>query len=309
MNRCPITYEPCGNDRYSKKGLKLLSKSLTNLKDFPYSAKEQVQIAAQLASKLSIQGVQPKLSVSLDINAQTFQIMEKKGKFIVKPPHLHYEEVPENEDLTMRLAELAGLEIPIHGLIYNRDNTFSYFIKRFDRTTSKKLAVEDFSQLLGDSRETKYESSMEKVATVLDRYCTFPLIEKLKMFRLLIFNFLIGNEDCHLKNFSLIRRENKVELSPSYDLLNTTILMQSPKEEIALPIGGKKNKLTKEVFFSYGLERLRLSKGILEDELANFERLLPHWKQLINVSFLSDSMRLRYASLLEERFKRIVKKF
>jgi len=304
MNRCPITYEPCGHERYSKKGLKLLSKSLTDLKAFPYSAKEQVQIAAQLASKLSIQGVQPKLSVSLNINAQTFQIMEKKGEFIIKPPHLHYDEVPENEDLTMRLAKVAGLEIPIHGLIYNLDSSFSYFIKRFDRTKSKKLAVEDFSQLLGDSRETKYESSMEKISVILDNYCTFPLIEKLKLFRLIIFNFFVGNEDCHLKNFSLIKRDNKIELSPSYDLLNTTILMKNPKEEIALPIGGKKNKLTKELFYTYGLERLKLSKTTLDNEIANFERVLTDWQTLISISFLSENMRLRYENILKERCSR-----
>lgn len=304
MNRCPITYEPCGHERYSKKGLKLLSKSLTDLKAFPYSAKEQVQIAAQLASKLSIQGVQPKLSVSLNINAQTFQIMEKKGEFIIKPPHLHYDEVPENEDLTMRLAKVAGLEIPIHGLIYNLDSSFSYFIKRFDRTKSKKLAVEDFSQILGDSRETKYESSMEKISVILDNYCTFPLIEKLKLFRLIIFNFLVGNEDCHLKNFSLIKRDNKIELSPSYDLLNTTILMKNPKEEIALPIGGKKNKLTKELFYTYGLERLKLSKTTLDNEIANFERVLTDWQTLISISFLSENMRLRYENILKERCSR-----
>lgn len=305
MNRCPITYELCGTERYSQKGLKLLSKTLTHLKDFPYSAKEQVQIATQLASKLSIQGVQPKLSVSLNVKEQTFQIMERKGKFIIKPPHLHYDEVPENEDLTMRLAELIGLEVPLHGLIYNMDGTFSYFIKRFDRTKSKKLALEDFSQLLGDSRETKYESSMEKVALVLQKHCTFPVIEKLKLFRLIIFNFLIGNEDCHLKNFSLIRRENRVELSPCYDLLNTTILLKNPKEEIALPIAGKKSKLSKELFSTYGIERLGFSEQILANELTKFQMAIDRFENLIQQSFLSDKMKLQYKNLLHERQARL----
>ncbi len=244
MNRCPITYELCDDQKYSQKGLKLLSKSLKNLRDFPYTPKEQIQLAVQLASKLSIQGVQPKLSAILNLKEEKFEIVEKGGIFIIKPPQIHYEEVPQNEDLSMRLAKSVGIEVPLHGMIYNIDGSFSYFIKRFDRSRRQKIAVEDFSQLLGYSRETKYESSMEKIIAVIEKHCTFPVIEKLKLFRLVIFNFLIGNEDMHLKNFTIIRPENKVELSPAYDLLNTTIIMKAT-EEIALPIEEKKANLIK----------------------------------------------------------------
>lgn len=153
-----------------------------------------------------------------------------------------YKEVPQNEDLTMGLAKAVEIEIPFHGLIYNIDNSLSYIIKRFDRSRNQKIAVEDFSQLLGYSRDTKYEASMEKVILVIEKHCTFPVIEKLKLFRLVIFNFIIGNDDMHLKNFSLIRRENKVELTPAYDLLNTSIIMKT-EEEIALPIRGKKKQI------------------------------------------------------------------
>lgn len=231
MNRCPITYELCGEDEYSLRGLHLLSKKLSHFKNFPYTPKEQIQLAAQLATKLSIQGVQPKLSIALNTSDQIFQIVEQGGTFILKPPHHLYEEIPENEDLTMRLAHLAGITVPLHGMVYNIDGTLSYFIKRFDRKEKKqKIAVEDFSQLLGFSRETKYESSMEEVISVIDKHCTFPMVEKLRLFRLTFFNYLIGNEDMHLKNFSLIRNSNKVELSPAYDLLNTTIILRTRSE-------------------------------------------------------------------------------
>jgi len=305
MNRCPITYESCDNQKYTQKALKLLSKSLTSLNDFPYTPKEQIQMAAQLASKISIQGVQPKLSVTLNAKKEGFEIVEQGGRFIIKPPHHIYEEVPQNEDLTMRLAEIVGIEVPLHGMIYNIDGSFSYFIKRFDRIRNHKIAVEDFSQLLGYTRETKYESSMEKIASVIEKHCTFPVIEKLKLFRLVIFNFIVGNEDMHLKNFTLIRHKNKVELSPAYDLLNTTIIMKA-KEEIALPIGGKKSRLTRKDLFDYfGLERLGLSESVLKNELLNFEKALATWKHLIKISFLSENMQTSYAKLIDDRWKRL----
>lgn len=307
MHRCPITYELC-EQIYSQKGLHQLSYSLKNLKAFPYTFKEQIQLATQLASKLSIQGVQPKLSIVLNIKNEEFEIVEKGGRFILKPPHYLFEEVPQNEDLTMRLAKIVGIEVPLHGLIYNIDGSLSYFIKCFDRFGNKKIATEDFSQLLGYSRETKYESSMEQVISVIQKHCTFPMLEKLKLFRLIIFNFLIGNEDIHLKNFTLISRNNKVELSPAYDLLNTTIIMNA-KEEIALPLRGKKKKLNPIDLLEYlGMERLGLSETVINSEIAKFEQSLDPWNTLISASFLSENMRNSYKNLIEERWERLQKK-
>lgn len=306
MNRCPITYELCGDRKYSVKGLKLLDRNLKNLKDFSYSSKEQIRLAAQLAAKLSIQGVQPKLSVILNVTKESFEIVEKGGRYIFKPPNPHFDELPQNEDLTMKLATIVGIEVPLHGMIYNIDGSLTYFIKRFDRLPrQQKVAVEDFSQLLGYSRDTKYESSMEQVISVIDQHCTFPLIEKLKLFQLVIFNFLVGNEDMHLKNFTLIRHKNKVELSPAYDLVNSTILL-TIKEEIALPIRGKKSKLTRYDLIDYfGIERLGLPESVLKRELSKFEQSLQSWKLLIEQSFLSLEMQKNYQELILKRWQRI----
>jgi len=306
MNRCPITYELCADQKYSIKGLRLLSRNLKNLKDFPYTPKEQIQLANQLAAKLSIQGIQPKLSIILSVAREVFEIIERGGKFILKPPHQIYDELPQNEDLTMKLAKIVDIEVPLHGMIYNIDGSLSYFIKRFDRLSrNQKVAVEDFTQLLGYSRETKYESSMEKVISVIQKHCTFPIIEKLKLFRLVIFNFLIGNEDMHLKNFSLIRRENKIELSPAYDLLNTTMVINA-QEEIALPIRGKKSNLNRSDFIAYfGIERLGLTEVVLKEELLKFERSLELWHSLIDQSFLSQKLQVRYHELIQTRWQRV----
>lgn len=306
MNRCPITYEETDR-RYSEKGLKLLSRNLTSLNDLNFSKKELLQEVVTRAPKMSVQGVQPKLSAVLNIAESKFDIVDKRGLFILKPPHDVHEEVPQNEDLTMRLAEVVGFNIPLHGMIYGKDNSLTYFVKRFDRTgRHKKIAVEDFAQLSGASRETKYKSSMEKVIKIVDQFCTFPAVEKVKLFELTLFNFLIGNEDMHLKNFSLIRNEEKIEFSPFYDLVNTTIVLKNVKEEIALPIRGRKNNLTRNDLVEYfGKELCGLNEKVLRKILEKFELVWGEWLKTIEISFLSEEKREEYISLLSSRKNRI----
>jgi len=211
MNICPITYQPCGEENYSADGLKLLSRNLTQLNNLPLTQEEQLRESAARADKMSLQGVQPKLSARLNVKDGRFEIVDRNGEYILKPQNNFYPELPENESLTMKLAQMVDIELPSSGMIYSSDRKLTYFIKRFDRYgKSKKLSVEDFAQLAGKSRETKYDYSMEKVINLIDTFSTFPAIEKVKLFRLTIFNFLIGNEDMHLKNFSIITRDIKL---------------------------------------------------------------------------------------------------
>jgi len=306
MNFCPISYAECGNNLYSTAGLRKLSRNLKDLKLFPYTCTEQINEAVNRASKISIQGVQPKLSSRLNIKNEQFEIADHKGKFILKPQNPYYKELPQNEDVTMRLASSAGLETPLHGMIYSKDNSLTYFIKRFDRTVrNNKFAVEDFAQLSGKTRDTKYESSMEQVAEVVDTYCTFPQIEKIKLFRLAVFNFLAGNEDAHLKNFSLITVDSVVKLSPCYDLVNSKIVSGS-EEEMALPLDGKKRNITRTNLVDYyGNQRLGLNNNIIEEVLAGFYSVFSKWIELINISFLSAEMKSAYIDVLNERIGRM----
>ncbi|HED07381.1 MAG TPA: type II toxin-antitoxin system HipA family toxin [Ignavibacteria bacterium] len=303
MNICPITYEPCGNKKYSAKGLRLLSPKLKKLNDLSLTQEEQLKEAAARAVKMSIQGVQPKLSAKLRIKEERFEIVDRNGVYILKPQNNFYPELPENEDLSMRLAKLIGIEIPLHGLVYSIDGRFTYFIKRFDRYgKNKKLSLEDFAQLAGKSRETKYDFSMEKIIPLLERNCTFPLLEKIKLFRLTLFNYLIGNEDMHLKNYSIISRNNKIELSPAYDLLNTTIATKNVTEEIALPISGKKSNLTPKVLIKYwGKERLQLNENVISQIIEEIKKVQSKWEELIKISFLSNPMKEKYMDLLNSR--------
>jgi len=307
MNKCPITYIPCGDKRYSEKGLRLLASGLSQLKQFAYTAEEQRNEAFHRSKKMSIQGVQPKLSAVLNIKEEKFEIADRKGRYILKPQHHLYPQMPENEDLTMRLAQLIKLDVPVHGMIWAKDNTLTYFIKRFDRKGQKdKIPVEDFAQLAGLSRDTKYNYSMEKVVMLINAHCTFPAIEKVKLFKLVLFCFITGNEDMHLKNFSIINQNGKIQISPCYDLLNTTIALKHASEEIALTLNGKKSHLTKQMLINYfGGERCDLNDKVITSAVDTIFQAKPEWVKEIDNSFLSEEMKEKYLDVVEARFKRL----
>lgn len=306
--RCPITYQIIApSQTYSMEGLRSLSRQLKTLAHLPFSAAGLRQEAASRVDKMSIQGVQPKLSAILNLQQNCFNIVDSHGTFILKPSLDNYPEVPANEDLTMKMAAAIGIEVPRHGLLYNNDETFTYFIKRFDRIGKKtKQPVEDFAQLSGNNRNSKYEFSMEKIVPLIERYCTFPLLEKHKLFIRVLFNYLVGNEDMHLKNFSLITRQQKTELAPAYDFLNTTILLPRVKEELALPLRGKKNNITaNDLLQYYALDRLSLSPKILQETLTYFRTQLPLLFNWIDCSFLSQPMKNAYTEVLTQRVKKL----
>jgi serine/threonine-protein kinase HipA len=291
---------------YSEKGLKLIHRGLTSLAPLEFSAEQQRQEAINRAGKMSIQGLQPKLSAVLRVSEGRLEIVDRGGRYILKPQSIDYPELPENEDLTMRMASAAGIEVPLHGLLRSSDGSLTYFIRRFDREGRTRVPLEDFAQLTAESRDTKYDSSMEKVAAVVDQFCTFPAIERVKLFERTLFSFLVGNEDMHLKNFSLITRNQKVELAPAYDFLSTTIAVKTPREELALALRGKKSRLTRnDVLEYFARERLRLNERVLGDAVSRFMKAIPLWRDLLVRSFLSAEMKQKFALLLDERTARL----
>lgn len=307
MNKCPITYLPCGEEEYSAEGLRYLAPGLSGLARLEYTAEEQRTEAFYRGSKMSVQGVQPKLSAILNIREGRFELVDRMGRYILKPQHEYFPELPENEDLTMRLASIVGLDVPVHGMVRAKDNSLTYFIKRFDRKGQKdKVPMEDFAQLAGLSRDTKYNYSMERLVKLIDTYCTFPALDKLKLFKMVLFSFLIGNEDMHLKNFSIINREGLIALSPCYDLLNSTIVLKKPAEEIALTLEGKKKKLSDDMLIDYfGREVCELTDKVLENVLKSINGARPDWLEEIEKSFLSPAMKDNYLDLLNTRTDRL----
>ena len=304
MNTCPITYENCGKNRYSAKGLRQLSSRLTNLAPLPLDSAELLREAAFRASRMSIQGVQPKLSAVLDVKHGQFRFVDRNGRFILKPQNPLYPFVPENEGVSMRMAALCGIEVPVTGLVAGKDGLWTYFIRRFDRVGRRgKYHVEDFAQLAGRTRDTKYDASMEQLVSLINQFCTFPKVEMVRLFRRTLFNFLIGNEDMHLKNFSIIIREGQVKLAPAYDLLSTTVVMAGAvTEEIALPLAGKKRKLTRELLVDYfARERMELGNRVISAVLSDLARAFPKWLTLIRQSFLPEAEQLAFKSILNQR--------
>lgn len=259
-----------------------------------------------LGKSISVPGVQPKLS--LDFKGKggkenRLTIVGLWGRFILKPPFNEYPEMPELEDVTMHLSELLNINTAEHSLIKLKSGELAYISKRFDRTKNGKLHVEDVAQLTGTLTENKYRSSMEKVGKVILKYSSYPGIDAIRFCELTLFSFITGNSDMHLKNFSLIRNEdNEIMLSPAYDLLSTKLLIPKDKEDLALPLNGKKNNFKKKDFDLFA-SQLGINETALKKIYLRFGDLFQEMKTLINKSFLSKEMKEKYFALLDDRRK------
>ncbi len=269
-------------------------------------SQENLQTMARsiVARGIALTGVQPKLSVNLErINTRTnrLTVVGLWGNFILKPPTDEYESLPENEDLTMKLANLCGIKTAEHTLIRMKSGQLAYLTKRFDRVDSTKIHVEDFCQLTESLTEHKYRGSVEKLGKIIEKFTTNRGLETLALFELVIFCFLIGNADMHLKNFSLVRYNNgNVALSPAYDLLCTKLALPQDTEESALTINGKKNKLKRTDFDELSI-KLGINSKTTERTYQKFTKKADDMKTLIANSFLSDNFKKQYIMLLDSR--------
>ncbi|MGF1448749.1 MAG: type II toxin-antitoxin system HipA family toxin [Opitutales bacterium] len=308
MQRCPITYAPLqkGETRYSQAGLRRLHPRLERLDVLPFSPETLLQEAARRATRMSIQGVQPKLSAVLEVARQRMQVVDTGGRFILKPPNPAYPDLPENEDLTLKLAALLGLEVPDHGLLWANGSSLVFWIRRFDRHGQKnRRHVEDFAQLAGESRETKYDASVERVIQLIERYCTFPVVEKARFYERFLFNWVVGNDDMHLKNYSVWAERGTYRLSPCYDFLCTALVLDNAIES-ALPLSGKNSRFTRQLLVDYlGKERCGLPDKVVDKTLARLVDSLPKWRPVIGQSFLPEDAQQRYLSLIQERLQRL----
>jgi serine/threonine-protein kinase HipA len=275
---------------------------------FEHSLKQMADLAKNVVERsVAVPGVQPKLSLSI-VN-DTIQNGNKGrltvvgalgGNYIFKPPSDQFPEMPENEHVTMRIAEAFGIFTVKSSLIRLQSGELSYITKRIDRTeTGEKIHMLDMFQIT--EAFDKYKSSMEKVGKALHEFSDNTLLDKLYFLELGIFSFLTGNNDMHLKNFSMIYSGKIWTLSPAYDLLNVTIVNPDDTEELALTIDGKKKKLKWEHF-----ERLGVGLGLNEKQLKGIVKRFLKNKPLaiewINNSFLSDEYKEKYITLLEERY-------
>lgn len=257
---------------------------------------------------VAVPGVQPKLSLSIvndslqDGNKRRLTVVGALGEnYIFKPPSDQFPEMPENEHLTMRIAEAFGINTVKSSLIRLQSGELSYITKRIDRTENgEKIHMLDMFQIT--EAFDKYKSSMEKVGKAINEFSDNTLLDKLYFLELGIFSFLTGNNDMHLKNFSMIHYGNIWTLAPAYDQLNVAIVNPDDTEELALTLEGKKKKLQWENF-----ERLGINLGLNEKQIKGIAKRFQKNKaasiQWINNSFLSEEYKEKYKSLMEERYR------
>ena len=276
---------------------------------FQYNRSDMDRLAREIiVAQTTITGVQPKLSLHLQEHEGTkrLTIVGLKGNFIFKPQTEHYKNLPENEDLTMHLAEIARIQVVPHSLIRLSDGELGYISKRIDRMSNNtKLAMEDMCQLTNRPTEHKYRSSYEQIAKTILRYSTAPMLDLVNFYDIVLFSWLTGNADMHLKNFSMYSTDNKeFRLTPAYDLINTAIANPSDKEELALTLNGKKNRIGKSDLYDTAM-RIGINEKTFSKLLDKYINILPKWTSCIENSFLNDCQKLGYENIIKNKLENI----
>lgn len=272
-----------------------------------YTIDEMAELARQIVeNSITVPGVQPKLSLSFikdvlkdETNGRLTVLGAMGGNYILKPQNKVYPQMPENEHLSMRMAELCGISVVPSSLIRLKSGELSYITKRIDCTqTGQKIHMLDMFQIL--EAFDKYKSSVEKIGRALAKHSANTVLDLLRLFEIVVFSYLIGNNDMHLKNFSMILKNEEWNLSPAYDLLNVNLHLPEDNEESALTINGKKRKLTKSDFVNLGL-KLQLTEKQISNTFDRFIKAENIMKQEISNSFLSIKNQMKYIDLLEVR--------
>ncbi|WP_231459810.1 MULTISPECIES: HipA domain-containing protein [unclassified Pedobacter] len=281
--------------------------------DFSYSLEQMDELAQHVIERsIAVPGVQPKLSLTMvnsalddGKNGRLTVVGALGGNYIFKPPSSIFREMPQNEHLTMRMAKAFGMKTAKSSLIRLKSGELSYITKRFDRTDlGEKKHMIDMFQIL--EAFDKYKGSMEKVGKAIGQYSNRTAFDQLYYFELTVFSFLTGNNDMHLKNFSLLLDNDRWSLSPAYDLLNVAIVNPEDKEELALTLEGKKKKLGVE-HFQYLGNKLELNKKQINNVFKRFVKFKPLAEDWIRRSFLSEEYKKKYQILLESRYNVLFK--
>jgi len=276
----------------------------------PYTSKEVRALADEVVrSQTAVTGVQPKLSLDFDQTRHSlkrFTIVGLWGRFILKPQTERYSHLPELEDVSMHLAEIAKIETVPHGLIRFCDGELCYITRRIDRTEQgEKLPMEDMCQLSERLTEYKYKGSHEQIAKLISRYSSVPKLDLVKYWEQVLFSWLIGNADMHLKNYSLYApMGNEYRLTPAYDLLSTTLVIPKDTEELALILCGKHRKLTRQHFVE-AMIASGMDEKVCDNIFARFQRILPEWETCIRQSFLPKEMQEQYIQLIKNRLEHV----
>ena len=312
MNKCLYCYQILKEkeiDFHPKCSKKIFGSTTPPI--LPYKHSELAELAKQVVrSQITLTGVQAKLSLDIQQGNKNepkrFTIIGLYGKYILKPQTERFINLPEHEDLTMHLAQIAKINVVPHSLIRLADGELSYITKRIDRDENGyKLPMEDMCQLAERLTEYKYSGSYEQIAKLIHKYSTTPKLDIINFWEQLLFSWITGNADMHLKNFSLYSTQKGVyNLTPAYDMLSTTLVMPEDTEELALTINGKRRKISKKDFIA-AMKSSNLEDKIIENIFTKFKEVTPKWFEFIDKSFLDESTRKEYKTLITDRCSKI----
>lgn len=269
-----------------------------------FTEDEILELAEQvIKSQRTVTGVQPKLSLGLSNKTdgpERFTIVGLFAGYILKPQTSLYSNLPEIEDVTMHLAEISKIKTVPHSLIKLKSGQLAYITKRVDRNNDKKLHMEDMCQLTERLTEHKYQGSYEQVAKAIKKYTANPGLNVTDFYELVLFSFLTGNNDMHLKNFSLLKRNLAYDLCPAYDLVASELVVEGDDEDLALYLNGKKKRIKKKDF-EIAMKEGGLEQKVIENIFKKYKKLLPIWAKFIDESFLPDPMKNEFKTLINKK--------
>ncbi|MBR6292794.1 MAG: HipA domain-containing protein [Bacteroidales bacterium] len=284
---------------------------IKNTPVLPYTRDNIDELAVQLVgTHTTVPGVQAKLSLHLNRGERNepkkLTIVGLWGNYIMKPQSPTLPFLPENEDLTMHLAEIAGIKVVPHTLMRMADGEMCYLTRRIDRTDKgEKIPMEDACQLTERLTEHKYRSSYERVAKAISTYTQVGRLDLVNYWQVVLFSWIVGNSDMHLKNFSLYQPDSQPrQLTPAYDLLNVHLAMPEDTEELALTLNGKKKRLTKADFLE-AMTASGLTTKVVDNLIGSFDTALPQWKEFIHRSFLPTTAQSQYIEQIETALRRL----
>ena len=279
----------------------------TTAPELPYTRDNLTELARQVVrSQTTLTGVQAKLSLDIKKGgrneAERFTIVGLWGRYILKPQTERFANLPELEDLTMHLAEIAKIQVVPHSLIRFSDGELCYITRRIDRTENgEKLAMEDMCQLTERLTEHKYKGSYEQIAKVIQKYSSVSKLDLVNYWEQVVFSWITGNADMHLKNFSLYSKvDHLYNLTPAYDMLSTALVMPEDIEELALTLNGKKRKIRKSDF-EISMRASELEEKVIGNIFNKFLKVKDKWFDFIDISFLPDEMKIAYKDIITNR--------
>lgn len=301
MNKCLFCYrelEEGQKDFHPACAKKYFGK--TEAPNLPYSRDNINDLAREsVLSRIAVTGVQSKLSMDVNKGGKDepdrLTIVGLWGRFILKPKSKEFPWMPEVEDLTMHLAEIAKIKVVPHTLIRFSDGELAYLTRRIDRDRhGTKYLMEDMCQISERSTDDKYKSSYEKIAKLIKRHSSAPMLDLANFWEVVVFSWITGNSDMHLKNFSLISRTHgQYVLSQAYDLVNVHLVFPEDDEELALTLDGRKKNINKQNFVR-AMASSGIGEKVIENIFRKFTNVASKWYDFIDLSFLPTELKEKY---------------